>query len=125
MRLGAHISIAGGAYKAFERARDETCDSMLIFTKSNRQWAAKPLADDDIARFQAIDDLDLVGGFDPGFDRHAALALAFASSSVAQAAEKKDMGLYVNLATKDTSKPAMHSPMRSSSTSAVTRWLSS
>jgi hypothetical protein len=54
-----------------------------------------------------------------------ALALAFASSSVAQAAEKKDMGLYVNLATKDTSKPAMHSPMRSSSTSAVTRWLSS
>ena len=53
MRLGAHISIAGGAYKAFERARDETCDSMLIFTKSNRQWAAKPLADDDIARYKA------------------------------------------------------------------------
>ncbi len=53
MRLGAHISIAGGAYKAFERARDETCDSMLIFTKSNRQWAAKPLTDDDIARYKA------------------------------------------------------------------------
>ena len=52
MRLGAHISIAGGAYKAFERARDETCDSMLIFTKSNRQWAAKPFTDDDITHYK-------------------------------------------------------------------------
>ena len=33
-----------------------------------------------------------------------ALALASAFSSAAQAAEKKDMGLYVNLATKDTIK---------------------
>ncbi len=52
MRLGAHISTAGGAYKAFGRARDETCDSFLIFTKSNRQWAAKPFTDDDITFYK-------------------------------------------------------------------------
>jgi deoxyribonuclease IV len=52
MRLGAHISTAGGAFKAFARAREESCDSFLIFTKSNRQWAAKPLSDDDIALYK-------------------------------------------------------------------------
>lgn len=53
MRLGAHISTAGGAYKAFQRAREATCDSFLIFTKSNRQWAAKPFTDDDISLYKA------------------------------------------------------------------------
>lgn len=53
MRLGAHISAAGGAYKAFQRAREATCDSFLIFTKSNRQWAAKPLTEQDIALYKA------------------------------------------------------------------------
>lgn len=52
MRLGAHISTAGGAYKAFGRAREATCDSFLIFTKSNRQWAAKPFTDDDITFYK-------------------------------------------------------------------------
>ena len=53
MRLGAHISAAGGAFKAFERAREATCDSFMIFTKSNRQWAAKPLTDKEIALYKA------------------------------------------------------------------------
>jgi len=52
MRLGAHISTAGGAYRSFQRARDAGCDSFLIFTKSNRQWAAKPLTDDDVAAYR-------------------------------------------------------------------------
>jgi deoxyribonuclease-4 len=52
MRLGAHISTAGGPFKAFERAREATCDSFLIFTKSNRQWAAKPLSEEDITAFK-------------------------------------------------------------------------
>lgn len=51
MRLGAHISIAGGAYKAFARGHEAGCDSMLIFTKSNRQWQAKPITEEDIAAF--------------------------------------------------------------------------
>ncbi|MBP6789589.1 MAG: deoxyribonuclease IV [Candidatus Promineofilum sp.] len=51
MRLGTHISTAGGAYRSFQRARDAGCDSFLIFTKSNRQWAAKALTDDDITAY--------------------------------------------------------------------------
>lgn len=53
MRLGAHISTAGGAYKAFARAQEATCDSMLIFTKSNRQWAARPLTGEEIDAYRA------------------------------------------------------------------------
>jgi deoxyribonuclease IV len=40
MRLGAHISVAGGLHHAFQRGADAHCDSIMIFTKSNRQWAA-------------------------------------------------------------------------------------
>ncbi|RMG89745.1 MAG: deoxyribonuclease IV [Chloroflexi bacterium] len=52
MRLGAHISVAGGLHKAFERGREVGCETMLIFTKSNRQWRAKPLSEKDIQLFQ-------------------------------------------------------------------------
>lgn len=52
MRLGAQVSVAGGLYRAFERAADTGCETMMIFTKSNRQWAAKPLTDDDIRLYE-------------------------------------------------------------------------
>jgi len=52
MRLGAHISAAGGLHKAFARGQEVGCDSMLVFTKSNRQWQAKPLTAEDIAAYQ-------------------------------------------------------------------------
>ena len=53
MQLGAHESIAGGLYKAFERAQSATCDAVQIFVKSNRSWAVKPLEEDEIAQFKA------------------------------------------------------------------------
>ena len=53
LRLGAHESIAGGLYKAFDRARSVSCDAVQIFVKSNRAWAVKPLTDEDVARFRA------------------------------------------------------------------------
>ena len=53
MRLGAHESIAGGLYRAFDRAHKVGCESLQIFVKSNRSWAVKPLSDDDITRFRA------------------------------------------------------------------------
>jgi deoxyribonuclease-4 len=53
LRLGAHESIAGGLYKAFDRAHSVGCDSVQLFVKSNRAWAVKPLAKDDIALFRA------------------------------------------------------------------------
>jgi deoxyribonuclease-4 len=46
------MSAAGGLYKAYERGRETGCETMLIFTKSNRQWNAKPLTDDDIEQFK-------------------------------------------------------------------------
>lgn len=50
--LGAHMSIAGGYYKAVEAAAALKMDCVQIFTKNNNQWRAKPLTDDDVERFQ-------------------------------------------------------------------------
>jgi deoxyribonuclease IV len=51
--LGAHQSIAGGYYKAVERARARGCDCVQVFTKNNNQWRAKPITADDAQRFRA------------------------------------------------------------------------
>ena len=53
LRLGAHESIAGGLHKAFDRAQSVGCEVVQIFVKSNRAWAVKPLAEEDVARFKA------------------------------------------------------------------------
>lgn len=53
MRLGAQVSTAGGLNKAFQRGDEIGCDSIMIFTKSNRQWKAKPLTEEDIDGFKA------------------------------------------------------------------------
>jgi deoxyribonuclease-4 len=52
MRLGSHESIAGGLVNAFERGHTATCDALQIFTKSNRQWKAKTLSDEEIAAWR-------------------------------------------------------------------------
>src|SRR5690606_8063494 len=52
LRLGAQISVAGGLHCAYERAEEVGCDTIMIFTKSNRQWRAKPLGEEDIRSFQ-------------------------------------------------------------------------
>ena len=51
--LGAHQSIAGGYYKAVERAKAVACDCVQIFTKNNNQWRAKELSDEDARLFKA------------------------------------------------------------------------
>jgi deoxyribonuclease IV len=56
--LGAHMSIAGGYYRAVEAAQRVKCDCVQLFTKNNNQWRAKEISDDDVARFRAaLDDL--------------------------------------------------------------------
>lgn len=50
--LGAHMSIAGGYYKAVEIAHRCGCDCVQLFTKNNNQWRAKPLVDADSEQFQ-------------------------------------------------------------------------
>lgn len=51
--VGTHTSIAGGLEKAFERAVLVGGTCMQIFTKSNRQWHARPLEQKEIDLFIA------------------------------------------------------------------------
>jgi deoxyribonuclease-4 len=51
--LGAHQSVAGGYYKAVERADANGCDCVQLFTKNNNQWRAKPISADEAGLFQA------------------------------------------------------------------------
>lgn len=53
MLLGAHEGIAGGVSKAFARAEADGADCLQIFTRNARGWAAKPLEDEEVARFRA------------------------------------------------------------------------
>jgi deoxyribonuclease IV len=50
--LGAHMSIAGGLELAYQAGESIGCTAMQIFTKSNRQWAAKALDNDAITGFK-------------------------------------------------------------------------
>lgn len=45
MIFGAHVSTAGGVFKAPARARDLGITAIQIFAKNQRQWHAAPLAD--------------------------------------------------------------------------------
>lgn len=49
--LGAHMSIAGGYYRAAEEARRCECDCVQLFTKNNNQWRAKTITDEEALRF--------------------------------------------------------------------------
>jgi len=50
--FGAHMSISGGYEKAILRGESIGCTAIQIFTKSNRQWAAKPISDHEAELFQ-------------------------------------------------------------------------
>lgn len=50
--LGAHMSIAGGIHLAIERGESIGCTAIQIFTKSNRQWHAKPITDEEAIAFK-------------------------------------------------------------------------
>ncbi len=50
--LGAHMSIAGGYYKAVEQAYAAGCDCVQLFTKNNNQWRAKEITDAEATRFR-------------------------------------------------------------------------
>ena len=51
--IGAHVSTAGGTYKAFARGAEIGCTAVQIFVKSPNQWRAKPLDPAEVGRFQA------------------------------------------------------------------------
>src|SRR3990172_9827089 len=51
--LGAHMSIAGGLYRALERGREAGCSVVQIFLKNQLQWTAKPYTQEEIRQFAA------------------------------------------------------------------------
>jgi deoxyribonuclease IV len=51
MRLGAHMSTSGGAWKALQRGAEIGCESIQIFVKNNMQWFGKPYAPHDLALY--------------------------------------------------------------------------
>lgn len=50
--IGAHVSAAGGVENAPERAKDIGATGFALFTKNQRQWAAKPLTENNITGFK-------------------------------------------------------------------------
>src|SRR5918992_4164885 len=51
--LGAHMSIAGGYYKAVDAAAALGMATCQIFTKNNNQWRAKPITDEEARQFRS------------------------------------------------------------------------
>jgi deoxyribonuclease-4 len=52
MRIGAHMSVAGGVSKAVDRAVAHGCEALQIFTKNANQWRARPLDAAEVALFR-------------------------------------------------------------------------
>ena len=52
MRIGAHMSVAGGVSKAVERAVVHGCESLQIFTRNANRWIAPPLDPADARTFR-------------------------------------------------------------------------
>ena len=60
MRIGAHMSVAGGVSKAVERAVVHGCEALQIFSKNANQWNGKALDSAEIRTFRRrIDETDL------------------------------------------------------------------
>jgi deoxyribonuclease-4 len=52
LRIGAHMSVAGGVSKAVDRAELHGCEALQIFSKNANQWKGRPLDSDEIKRFR-------------------------------------------------------------------------
>ena len=50
--LGAHVPTAGGLHNAPAHARDIGATAIQVFTRSQRQWAARPLGSDEALSFR-------------------------------------------------------------------------
>ena len=50
--LGAHMSIAGGVYRAILRGAEAGCSTIQIFTSNNMRWRAKTPDEKEIERFR-------------------------------------------------------------------------
>lgn len=54
VRLGVHVSVAGGVDRAVSRAREKGCDAFQIFSSNPRKWSSNPIPDESVERFLAL-----------------------------------------------------------------------
>src|SRR5579875_929657 len=59
--IGAHVSPAGGLYKAIERGTDLDAESIQIFNQSPRMWRPTNYGEDDFARFREAREQSAIG----------------------------------------------------------------
>lgn len=52
LRIGAHMSVAGGVSKAVDRAALHGCEALQIFAKNANRWHSPALDADEIRRFR-------------------------------------------------------------------------
>lgn len=52
MLLGAHVSVAGGLENGPVEGRSIGADVIQVFTRNQRQWAAKPVTDEEAVTFR-------------------------------------------------------------------------
>jgi deoxyribonuclease-4 len=52
IRIGAHMSVAGGMANAVERAVAHKCEALQVFSKNANQWRGKPLDPADVRAFR-------------------------------------------------------------------------
>lgn len=52
MRLGAHLSIAGGVHNALLLAQQYGLESVALFVRNQRQWQGPPLSDEFVQLFR-------------------------------------------------------------------------
>jgi deoxyribonuclease-4 len=52
IRIGVHVSIAGGISNSVDNASKVGCGAFQIFSRNPRGWAAKPLVEDDVKNFK-------------------------------------------------------------------------
>ncbi|HEY1778362.1 MAG TPA: deoxyribonuclease IV [Solirubrobacteraceae bacterium] len=62
MLVGAHVSPAGGLYKAIERGTDLGAQSIQIFNQSPRAWRPTAYGEEDFARFREAREGSAIGG---------------------------------------------------------------
>lgn len=54
MKLGAQVSVSGGLYNAFGNAEAIGAETLMFYTRSNRQWKAKPISEKDQDRYKEV-----------------------------------------------------------------------
>lgn len=80
LRLGAHLSAAGGLWRAAEAAPGATCQALQLFLRAPSRWAAPPAVPDEVERFSRA---AAVAGLEGWCFAHAPYLLNLATADVA------------------------------------------